>query len=66
MISDVGRRYMQLHNSDYYYFFRRPENLRIHLAGLHAVGKITDEEYELVTTQLIVAGMLPASQGTPM
>ncbi|MFF2228921.1 hypothetical protein ACFVV7_37010 [Streptomyces globisporus] len=58
MISDVGGSLMQLQFSDYHYFFRDQENLRVHLAGLHSVGKLTAEEHELVTEQLTVAGML--------
>ncbi|MFF3730908.1 hypothetical protein ACFYXM_11445 [Streptomyces sp. NPDC002476] len=46
-------------------FFRREENLRIHLAGLRAVGKLTDVECELVTAQLTAAGMLTAPSGSP-
>lgn len=65
MISDAGGGLMRLHFSDYHYFFRQPENLRVHLAGLHAVGKLTAEEHELVTTQLKVAGMLAASPVSP-
>ncbi|MGW0672513.1 hypothetical protein [Streptomyces sp. NPDC002746] len=41
-------------------FFRREENLRIHLAGLRTVGKLTDVECELVAAQLTAAGMLTA------
>ncbi|MFI1226017.1 MULTISPECIES: hypothetical protein [Streptomyces] len=58
MISDAGGGSMHLQFSDYHYFFREKENLRVHLAGLLAVGKLTAEEHELVTEQLTVAGML--------
>ncbi|MFI5748918.1 hypothetical protein ACIBBE_23990 [Streptomyces sp. NPDC051644] len=65
MISDAGGGSVRLHFSDYHHFFRQKENLRVHLAGLHAVGKLTADEHELVTEQLTVAGMLTEPSKTP-
>ncbi|MEV8546971.1 hypothetical protein [Streptomyces sp. NPDC051572] len=63
VIAETIEGHMYLNGSDYYHFFRKPERLRVHLAGLRAVDKLTDAEYELVTDQLTVVGMLPAPQG---
>ncbi|MGW1819699.1 hypothetical protein ACWCQM_39860 [Streptomyces sp. NPDC002125] len=43
-------------------FLQDAWNLRVHLAGLHALGKFTDDEYDLVRDQLAIAGLLPARQ----
>ncbi|MFI5749016.1 hypothetical protein ACIBBE_24490 [Streptomyces sp. NPDC051644] len=43
-------------------FLRDARNLRVHLAGLHALGRFTDDEYDLVRDQLAIAGFLPAQQ----
>ncbi|MFS0691690.1 hypothetical protein [Streptomyces nitrosporeus] len=43
-------------------FLQDAVNLRVHLAGLHALGRFTDDEYDLVRDQLAIAGLLPARQ----
>jgi hypothetical protein len=43
-------------------FLQDAWNLRVHLAGLHALGKFTDDEYDLVQDQLAIADLLPARQ----
>ncbi|MGW4551889.1 hypothetical protein ACWEN4_36965 [Streptomyces violaceorubidus] len=48
--------------SYYNHFLQDAANLRVHMAGLHALGKFTDDEYDLVRDQLAIAGLLPARQ----
>jgi hypothetical protein len=43
-------------------FLQNAWNLRVYLAGLHALGKFTDDEYDLVRDQMAIAGLLPAQQ----
>ncbi len=49
-------------DSESYYFFREPGRLRVHIAGLHALGKLADDEYALVHEQLTIAEVIPAAQ----
>ncbi|MGC5404133.1 hypothetical protein ACPXCX_10070 [Streptomyces sp. DT225] len=48
--------------SYYNHFLQDAANLRVHMAGLHALGKFTDDEYDLVRDQLAIAGLLPTRQ----
>lgn len=42
-------------------FFEKRDRLRVHMAGLHALGKLTDDEYALVEEQLTIAKEIPVA-----